>query len=44
MENAIVRYEVAPEGEAENTAWVNEETVAGECTATHAFTYRARNV
>ncbi|GGN48728.1 MULTISPECIES: FixH family protein [Oceanobacillus] len=39
MEDAIVRYEIAPEGDDENTAWVDaEETVAGEYIAAHEFT------
>lgn len=39
MEDAIVRYEIVPEGDGENTAWVDaEETVAGEYIAAHEFT------
>lgn len=39
MEDATVRYEIAPEGDEENTAWVDAvETVAGEYTAAHQFT------
>ena len=38
FENANVRYEIAPEGSPENTAWVDvEETAAGEYSAAHTF-------
>lgn len=38
FENAEVRYEISPEGHAENTVWLDaEETAAGEYTASHRF-------
>lgn len=39
MEGANVRYEIIPEGEEGDAAWVDaEETVAGEYTTAHEFT------
>ena len=36
---ATVRYEIAPEGKPENTAWVDaEETAEGEYASSHTFT------
>lgn len=42
LADAAVRYEVAPEGKPEDTAWIDaEETAAGEYAGVHSFTEAA---